>query len=131
MMEQPIHDDPSVLIALIVTFIFQGAYLVMGIYMFLVYLQAKKKDYLLYCIYLLLFSGYFFVRIDQTLMSGFLVADEDAAFYFTTPLLFLITGIYINFINTFAKIGKYNERFSREVRFFAKIMYVLTVLTAG
>ena len=131
MMEQPLSDDPSVLMALIATFIFQGTYLVMGIYMFLVYLQAKKKDYLLYSIYLLLFSGYFFVRIDQTLMSGLLVEDEDAAFYFTTPLLFLITGIYIDFINTFAKIDRYNERFSREVRFFAKIMYALSVLTVA
>lgn len=67
----------------------------MGVYMLLVYVQARKKDYLLYSIYLLLFGGYFFVRIDQVFATGLVVADEDAAFYFTTPMLFLITGIYI------------------------------------
>lgn len=126
-MEQLIQDHPSVIIAILATFIFQGTYLVMGIYMFLVYLLVKKKDYFLYSVYLLLFSGYFFVRIDQTFMTGLVVPDENTAFYFTTPLLFLITGLYIDFIDTFAEIGKHSKQFSREVRFFSKIMYFLTV----
>lgn len=94
-MEQLIQNHPSVVHAILITFIFQGAYLAMGVYMLLVYVQARKKDYLLYSIYLLLFGGYFFVRIDQVFATGLVVADEDAAFYFTTPMLFLITGIYI------------------------------------
>lgn len=130
-MEQLIQNHPSVVHAILITFIFQGAYLAMGVYMLLVYVQARKKDYLLYSIYLLLFGGYFFVRIDQVFATGLVVADEDAAFYFTTPMLFLITGIYIDFIDTFAEIRKHSKQFSREVRLFSKAMYALAALSLG
>lgn len=130
-MEQLIQNHPSVIQAILATFIFQGAYIAMGLYMFLVYLQAKKRDYLLYGIYLLLFAAYFFVRIDQVFMTGFVVTDEDVAFYFTTPLLFLITGIYIDFIDTFAEIRKHNRRFSIEVSIFSRTMYVIAVVSTG
>lgn len=130
-MEQLIQNHPSVIQAVLTTFIFQGTYIAMGVYMLLVYVQARKKDYLLYGIYLLLFGGYFFVRIDQVFATGLVVADQDAAFYFTTPLLFLITGIYIDFIDTFAEIRKYSKPFSREVRLFSKAMYALATLSLG
>lgn len=130
-MDQFIQDHPSVITAILTTFIFQGTYLAMGVYMLLVYVQAKKKDYLLYGIYLMLFAGYFVVRIDQVFETGWVVDDEDDAFYFTAPLLFFITGIYIDFINTFAEINKYSKQFSREVSLFSKTMYVMTALVAG
>lgn len=130
-MEQLIQDHPLVIRALTATFIFQGAYIAMGVYMLLVYLQARKKDYLQYSIYLLLFAGYFFIRVDQVLGTGLILPDEDTAFYFTTPLLFLITGIYIDFINTFAEIGRYSRQFSREVSIFSLTMYVSAVLSVG
>lgn len=130
-MEQLIHNHPSVVQAILATFVFQGTYMAMGVYMLLVYLQARKRDYLLYAIYLLLFGSYFFVRIDQVFATGLLVADESQAFYFTTPLLFLITGIYVEFIDTFAEIRKYSKQFSHEVRLFSKTMYVLGALSLG
>src|SRR5690554_5581708 len=130
-MEQLLQNHPSVIQAVLTTFIFQGTYMAMGVYMLLVYVQARKKDYLLYGIYLLLFWGYYFVRIDQVFATGLIVGDEDAAFYFTTPLLFLITGIYVDFIDTFAEIRKFSKAFSREVRLFSKAMYAMAALSLG
>lgn len=130
-MEQLIQNHPSVAQAILATFIFQGTYIAIGVYMLLVYLQARKRDYLLYGIYLLMFEGYFFIRIDQVFETGLIVPDENAAFYLTAPLLFLITGIYNDFINRFAEIVTYNRRFSREVSIFSKGLYVMTGLVAG
>ena len=123
-----IQDHASVACSILTTVIFQGTYIAMGVYMLLVYAQAKKRDYLLYGMYILLFGVYFFVRIDQVFETRFIVANEDVAFYITVPLLFLITGVYIDFINAFAEIGKYSPRYSREVSVFSRIMYVLTAL---
>lgn len=130
-MEQLIQNHPSVAQAILATFIFQGTYIAIGVYMLLVYLQARKRDYLLYGIYLLMFEGYFFIRIDQVFGTGLILPDENAAFYLTAPLLFLITGIYNDFINRFAEIATYNRRFSREVSIFSKGLYVMTGLVAG
>jgi hypothetical protein len=42
--------------AIITSFFFLGSFFVMGIYMFLLFIQNRKNDYLLYGSYLLVFT---------------------------------------------------------------------------
>ncbi|WP_178989889.1 response regulator [Winogradskyella schleiferi] len=115
--------------ALITTFLFQGAFVFIGLYMLLVYIQVKKKDYLLYGIYSLLFAIYFFMKIDLMLELRLFTDNVDLELSFLLPLLFLLTGIYVKFINVFAEIKTFHLKFSKEIDLFTKLMYVLSATT--
>lgn len=124
-----IFQNTDAIKAIITTFLFQGAFVFIGLYMLLVYIQVKKKDYLLYGIYALLFAGYFFIKIDLMLELRLFTDNVDLEFSFLLPLLFLLTGLYVKFINVFAEIKSHHARFSKEVDMFTVLMYVLATVT--
>lgn len=115
--------------AIITTFLFQGAFVFIGLYMLLVYIQVKKKDYLLYGIYSLLFAIYFFIKIDLILKLNLFTDNIDLELSFLLPLLFLLTGLYVKFINVFAEIKTFHVKFSKEIDLFTNLMYALSALT--
>lgn len=114
--------------AVFTSFVLQGCFIAIGIFMLLLYLRLKRKDYLLYGLYLLLFSVYFFLRIDLELQTSLFVKRAENINYLLMPLNFLFTGVFINFVNSFAEIKDFHPGFSREVDRFAKVSYLLAVL---
>lgn len=125
--EQPWHFTNTA-VALFTTFVFQGCFIAIGIFMLLLYARSGKTDYLLYGTYIWLFATYFFLRIDLELQTGLFFTDNDVIYYFLAPLIFLITGIFVRFIDSFAEIRKYHPGFSKEINGFAVIVYVLAVV---
>lgn len=121
-----LFQDTEAVKAIITTFVFQGAFVFIGLYMLLVYIQVRKKDYLLYGIYALLFALYFFIKIDLTLGLRLFTDNTDLESSFLLPLLFLLTGIYVKFINVFAEIKTFHAKFSREIDGFTFLMYILS-----
>jgi len=98
----------------------------MGLYMLLLFVQNKKQDYLLYAFYLLLFTFYFFLRIDDVLRFDLFQKSYEIHKHLLTPLLFVITSVYVRFINVFAEIRQYNASFSKRLDLFC----ILLLLTA-
>lgn len=121
------HTD--VIKAITTSFIFQGAFLFIGFYMLLVYIQVRKKDYLLYGAYALLFAIYFFLRIDLMLQLKLLANNPDVLSSFLLPLLFLLTALYVKFINVFAQIKTHHDKFSREIDIFTYILCAFSALS--
>ncbi len=117
--------------AIITSFFLQGSFLVMGIYMILLYIQNRKRDYLLYAIYLLVFTFYFFIRIDAVIKLDLFSENRTYYYHLLTPLLLTITGIYVIFISVFAEIKKYDRRFAKHLDVFAIVLFIvaLSVLT--
>ncbi len=115
--------------AVFTTFIFQGCFIAIGVFMLLLYFRLRKQDYLLYGIYILIFATYFFLRIDLELQLGFFFKDINTAYYFLAPLVFLLSGIFIAFVNSFAEIKKHNPSFSRELLWFSIFTYLAALLT--
>jgi len=124
-----IFQHTDVLKAIITVFIFQGAFVFIGLYMLLVYAQTRKKDYFLYGIYSLLFAIYFFIKTDLVLEQKFFTDNTNLEISFLIPLLFLLTGVYVKFINVFAEIKKHHLKFSNEIDWFTKSMYALSAVT--
>src|SRR5690606_3020222 len=121
---QPWHFT-NMAVAVFTTFIFQGSFIAIGLFMLLLYFRLRRTDYLLYGIYSLLFACYFFLRIDLELRTGLFWEDPDSIYYFLTPIIFLVTGIFVAFVNSFAEIQRYHAKFSREIAGFALITYAM------
>lgn len=125
--EQPWHFT-NMATAVFTTFILQGCFIAIGLFMLLLYFRLRKQDYLLYGIYILLFAAYFFLRIDLELQTGLFWADSDSIYYFLTPIIFLVTGIFIAFVNSFAEIREHHPGFSKEIQRFALFTYVVAAV---
>ncbi|MCR9227950.1 MAG: response regulator [Flavobacteriaceae bacterium] len=125
---QPWHFT-NMAAAVFTTFTFQGAFTAIGIFMVLIFLRLRKRDYILYGSYILIFSAYFFMRVDLELQLGLFFKDLDSYHYFLTPLLFLVTGLFILFVDSFAEIKKHNAKFSKEIKLFAAITLLFSVLS--
>ncbi|MGA9239033.1 7TM diverse intracellular signaling domain-containing protein, partial [Robiginitalea sp.] len=110
--------------ALVTSFFFVGSFAVMGLYMLLLFVQNKKQDYLLYAFYLLLFTFYFFLRIDDVLRFDIFQKSYEIHKHLLTPLLFVITSVYVRFINVFADIRQYNVSFSKRLDIFCVLMFL-------
>jgi len=110
--------------AIITSFIFQGSFLVMGLYMFLLFIQNRKKDYLYYSIYLTSFTLYFFFR-SHSVFNPNLFDNNQINLYLMTPLLLIITAIYVKFINSFAEIKNYNKAFANRLNIFSYSLYII------
>lgn len=108
--------------AITTSFFFIGSFFVMGIYMLLFYIQSKKRDYLLYSIYLLLFSFYFLLRVDEVARFDIIDASYNLHSHLLIPMLFIITSVYVRFINIFAEIKSYSEPFSRRLDGFCMLI---------
>ncbi len=113
--------------AVILSFFFQGTFLVLGLYMLLLYIQNRKNDYLWYGLYLLIFTFYYFLRIDSVLKFNLFTTDQTFHHHLLTPLLLLITGVYVNFISIFAEIEKYSKSFAKRLRIFSYSLYAIAL----
>lgn len=91
--------------------------------MLLLYIQNRKNDYLWYGLYLLIFTFYFFLRIDSVLKFNLFTLDYSFHHHLLTPLLLLITGVYVKFISVFAEIKKYNRSFALRLNIFSYCLY--------
>ena len=111
--------------AITTSFFFIGSFFVMGIYMLLFYIQSRKRDYLLYSIYLLLFSIYFLLRIDEVARFNIIDASYTLHNHLLIPMLFIITSVYVKFINIFAEIKSYSPSFSKRLDIFCAIIMVV------
>ncbi|WP_052958596.1 hybrid sensor histidine kinase/response regulator transcription factor [Maribacter thermophilus] len=126
--EQPWHFT-NMAPAVFTSFTLQGCFIAIGIFMFLLYFKLRKPDYILYGSYILLFAAYFFLRIDLELQTGLFVKDSNTIYNFLTPLIFLVSGIFIMFVNSFAEIKNYHPRFSKELNWFAFTTYILAAVS--
>nr|WP_292966318.1 MULTISPECIES: two-component regulator propeller domain-containing protein [unclassified Allomuricauda] len=126
--EQPWHFT-NMAMAVFTTFIFQGCFIAIGVFMLLLYFRLRKKDYLLYGVYILIFGTYFFLRIDLELQLGLFFKDYNTTYYFMAPLVFLLSGVFIAFVNSFAEIENHNPRFSNELLWFERFTYLAAFLT--
>lgn len=113
--------------AIVTSFFFVGSFFVMGIYMILLFIQNKKQDYLFYSLYLLVFTYYFFLRIDDVLQFDLFGGSYTVHQHLLTPLLLVITSIYVRFINLFAEINEFDKAFSKRLNVFC----ILLLITAG
>lgn len=125
--EQPWHFT-NMAIAVFSTFTFQGSFIAIGIFMLLLYFRLRKQDYLLYGIYILIFASYFFLRINLELQLGLFFKDHDTTYYFMAPMVFLLSGVFIAFVNSFAEIKSFNPAFSKELKWFAGFTYLAAVV---
>ncbi|MCK0159978.1 two-component regulator propeller domain-containing protein [Allomuricauda sp. F6463D] len=125
--EQPWHFT-NMAIAVFSTFTFQGCFIAIGVFMLLLYFRLRKQDYLLYGIYILIFASYFFLRINLELQLGLFFKDHNTTYYFMAPMVFLLSGVFIAFVNSFAEIKSYNPAFSKELKWFAGFTYLAGVL---
>ncbi|MEC7769758.1 MAG: response regulator [Bacteroidota bacterium] len=114
--------------AIFTSVFFLGAFLVMGFYMLLLYIQNKKKDYLYYAVYLIIFTIYFFLRTDSVVKFDLFNLGQSYYYYLLTPLLLVITGVYVKFINIFAEIEKYDRDFASRLNIFSKLLYTIAGL---
>lgn len=87
--------------------------------MFLLFIQNKKRDYLLYGIYLLVFTFYFLLRVDEVARFDILDPSYELHNHLLIPLLLIMTAIYVRFINVFAEIEKYSVSFSNRLNIFS------------
>ena len=126
--EQPWHFT-NMAPAVFATFILQGCFIAIGVFMLLLYFRLRKSDYILYGSYILLFAAYFFLRIDLELQTGLFVKDSNTIYSLLTPIIFLVSGIFIMFVNSFAEIKSYNPKFSKELKWFAITTYILAIVS--
>ncbi len=124
--EQPWHFT-NMAVAVFITFIFQGCFIAIGIFMLLLYFRLRKQDYVLYSVYILIFATYFFLRIDLKLELQLFFKNYNTTYYFLAPLLFLISGIFIAFVDSFAEIREHHAKFSRELKWFSIATYVAAI----
>jgi len=115
--------------ALITTFFFQGSFFVMALYIILMYIQYKKRDYLYYGVYLIFFIIYSFVRIELVLELDILPLNKSFYSHLILPMLLLTTGFYIKFIAIFANIKAYDEKFNKQVSYFSYLLYSIALIT--
>lgn len=125
--EQPWHFT-NMATAVFTTFTFQGCFIAIGIFMLLLYFRLRKQDYLLYGIYILFFATYFFLRINLELQLGLFFKDHNSTYYFMAPMVFLLSGVFIAFVNSFAEIKSFNLAFSKELKWFAGFTYLAAVV---
>ncbi len=123
-----LSEYQSAIGAIIASFFFQGALFIMTAYVFSLFIQNKKKDYLCYAIYLLLLTFYLFTRIELTTGLNVFKFNQNFYYYLLTPLNFALAAAYVKFINVFAGIKKYNASFSKRLNVFTVIMYSLAAL---
>ncbi len=114
--------------AIFTSVFFLGTFLVMGLYMLLLYVQNKKKDYVYYAVYLIIFTIYFFLRTDSVVKFDLFNLGQSYYYHLLTPLLLVITGVYVKFINIFAEIEKYDKAFSFRLNIFSKLLYTIAGL---
>lgn len=114
--------------AITITFFFQGAFFVMALYMYLLYFQFRKKDYLFYSIYLTVFFVYFHLRINSVLRFNLVLNDLNLQLHLLLPILLIATAIYIKFIIVFAEIDKYDKPFVKQLNIFSYISYFVAVI---
>lgn len=124
--EQPWHFT-NMAIAVFTTFIFQGCFIAIGIFMLLLYFRLRKQDYLLYGVYILIFATYFFLRIDLELELQLFFENYDTSYYFLAPLVFLLSGVFIAFVDSFAEIREHHAKFSRELKWFSVATYLAAI----
>src|SRR5690606_23942282 len=72
---------------------------------------------------------YFFIRIDLMLQLKLLANNVELLSSFLLPLLFLLTALYVKFINVFAQIKSHHYKFSREIDFFTYLLCAFSVLS--
>lgn len=113
--------------AVFTTFVFQGGFIAIGIFMLLLYFRLRKLDYLLYGVYILIFATYFFLRIDLELELQLFFKNYDTSYYFLAPLVFLLSGVFIAFVDSFAEIRDHNAKFSRELKWFSIATYMAAI----
>ena len=111
--------------AIVTSFLFIGSFLVMGVYMFLLFIQNRKRDYLLYGIYLLVFTFYFLLRIDEVVRFDILDSSYELHNHLLIPLLLIMTAIYVKFINVFAEIRKYSVPFAKRLDIFSTVFVIV------
>ncbi|RIV34925.1 response regulator [Flagellimonas lutimaris] len=111
--------------AIVTSFLFIGSFLVMGVYMFLLFIQNRKRDYLLYGIYLLVFTFYFLLRIDEVVRFDILDSSYELHNHLLIPLLLIMTAIYVRFINVFAEIRKYSVPFAKRLDVFSTVFVIV------
>ncbi|ASV29739.1 sensor histidine kinase [Maribacter cobaltidurans] len=126
--EQPWHIT-NMAVAVFTSFVFQGCFIAIGLFMLLLYLRLHRRDYLLYGTYILLFATYFFLRIDLELQTGIFTNNRNLFYYILTPTLLLVTGIFIQFVSSFADIKSYSPKFSRELYWFSIVVYIIAALS--
>jgi len=114
--------------AIVTSFFFQGAFLIMSVYMFLLYIQTRKKDYLFYGTYLIIFACYLFIRIELTTQTSLLTSNRQFYYHLITPLNFLIASFYVKFISTFGELKKYNKSFAIRLDIFYYLFILLSIL---
>jgi len=124
--EQPWHFT-NMAVAVFTTFIFQGCFIAIGIFMLLLYFRLRKQDYLLYGVYILIFAAYFFLRIDLELELQLFFKNYDTSYYFLAPLVFLLSGVFIAFVDSFAEIREHHAKFSRELKWFSIATYLAAI----
>lgn len=124
--EQPWHFT-NMAVAVFTTFIFQGCFIAIGIFMLLLYFRLRKRDYLLYGVYILIFATYFFLRIDLELELQLFFKNYDTSYYFLAPLVFLLSGVFIAFVDSFAEIRDHHAKFSRELKWFSIATYLAAI----
>ncbi len=114
--------------AIYTSYFFQGSFFVMALYMFILYVQNKKKDYLYYGIYLTLFFIYFTLRINSVLQINLLMDNLNLHYHLLLPLVLSSTGIYVQFIIVFANIKKYDLAFVKVLNIFSYTVYIVSIL---
>lgn len=115
--------DESVFRAIFVSYFLLGTFAIIGMYMLLLFFQQRKKDYLLYALYSLLFCLYYNIRIESLTEIPVFGLSTQGLQFLQTPLLFVITGVYVLFIRQFASLQDLSPAFGRRLQVFCYLLF--------
>ncbi len=113
----------------IVVFV-SGFLFILGVFHFFLYFQHKDKSYLYYSLYALLVFIYTFHRDPDFLLTKLISPALPTLHFLYDAIKWLYSIIYIYFAISFIQFYKYNPKWDRVLRDFAKIsLWILLVLT--
>jgi len=103
----------------IVVFV-SGFLFILGVYHFFLYFQHKDKSYLYYSLYSLLVFVYTYHRDSTFLLTKLSSNLMPAIKWMYDPIKWMYSVVYIYFAITFIELYKYNPRWDKILRTFAR-----------